>query len=166
MFMSRAFLVEATKNRTEALEAAEAAPPEKPVAPPKFTETELKEVETMMKELEQWMDPLMEEQMKIEADKTADPVILSQELDEKGKKLQMTVLRLQNKKNPKAPKPPKPSSSSTTATAATTASDVAEEPTATPAAEVDADADPIFPTPDEEPTTASEDGGIPKHEEL
>ncbi|WVF72219.1 hypothetical protein IAT40_007031 [Kwoniella sp. CBS 6097] len=115
MFASRSFLVEARANYTAALKAAESATPENPVAPPKYTEEELKNVEEMMKENETWMDKSMQEQVKIDAsgDKTKDPVIKSKDLDERGKKLQMTVLRLMSKKTPRRPKP-NPGSSSTT----------------------------------------------------
>lgn len=132
MLSARAFFVEAHKNQTLAIEAQEASTPENPVAPPKFTEDELKVVEVMMKDNEKWMDPLMEVQVKLdkEADHTQDPVILTKDLNERGKTLQTTVcsfllpviwydtdeqvLRLINKKAPRAPKAVKPSSSSTT----------------------------------------------------
>ncbi|OCF36427.1 hypoxia up-regulated 1 [Kwoniella heveanensis BCC8398] len=114
MFASRSFLVEARANYTAALKAAESATPENPVAPPKYTEEELKNVEDMMKDNEVWMDRLMQDQVKIDAsgDKTKDPVITSKELDERGKRLQTTVLRLMSKKAPRRPKP-NPGSSST-----------------------------------------------------
>lgn len=93
MFSARAFFVEAHKNNTAAIEAQESATPENPVAPPKFTEEELKTVEVLMKENEVWMDELMETQVQLdrEDDKTKDPVILTKDLNEKGKTLQMTV---------------------------------------------------------------------------
>jgi hypoxia up-regulated 1 len=93
MISARSFFIEATKNNTLAIEAQEASTPEAPVAPPKFTEDELKVVETMMKDNEKWMDPLMEVQVKLdkEADNTKDPVILTKDLNERGKTLQMTV---------------------------------------------------------------------------
>lgn len=109
MFAGRAFVVEATKNRTEALEAVATAPADKPVAPPKFTQEELDSVSTQLKDNEEWVDALMEEQVKIEEDKTSNPVIFTKDLDERGKKLQGTVQRLEKKKNPRAPRPPKPS---------------------------------------------------------
>ena len=134
MLSARAFFVEAHKNQTLAIEAQEASTPENPVAPPKFTEDELKVVEVMMKDNEKWMDPLMEVQVRLdkEADHTQDPVILTKDLNERGKTLQTTVcsfllpviwndtdsqvLRLINKKAPRAPKAVKPSSSTTSST--------------------------------------------------
>jgi hypoxia up-regulated 1 len=96
MLSARAFFVEAHKNQTLALEAQESSTPENPVAPPKFTEDELKVVEVMMKDNEKWMDPLMEVQVRLdkEADHTQDPVILTKDLNERGKTLQTTVCRL------------------------------------------------------------------------
>ncbi|ORY24982.1 heat shock protein 70 family [Naematelia encephala] len=91
MFAGRSFLVEARKNNTIALESAASAPTDKPVAPPKYTDDELKVVEEIMKENEVWMDDKMKVQVTLDGDKTKDPVILSKDLDEKGKKLQMTV---------------------------------------------------------------------------
>jgi hypoxia up-regulated 1 len=93
MLSARAFLVEATKNNTIAIDAQATSTPESPVAGPKFTEEELKAVETMMKDNEKWMDPLMEVQVKLdtEGDNTKDPVILVKDLNDKGKLLQTTV---------------------------------------------------------------------------
>jgi hypoxia up-regulated 1 len=93
MFSARAFFVEAHKNNTAAVEAQGSATPENPVAPPKFTEEELKAVEVLMKENEVWMDELMETQVQLDRadDKTKDPVILTKDLNEKGKALQMSV---------------------------------------------------------------------------
>ncbi|WVQ70033.1 uncharacterized protein L199_008257 [Kwoniella botswanensis] len=116
MFASRSFLSEARKNNTEALKAAGSATDENPAIPPKYTEEELKDVEDQMKENEQWIDGLMKDQVKIEDDKTKDPVIMAGDLDERGKKLQMTVLRLINKKPPRRPRPSSSSSSATTST--------------------------------------------------
>jgi hypoxia up-regulated 1 len=109
MFAGRAFLMEAAQNRTEALEAAAAAPADKPVAPPKFTQEELDGVRDILKDNEQWIDPLMKVQATLEGDKTADPVIFAADMDERGKKLQMHVQRLEKKRQPRAPRPPKPS---------------------------------------------------------
>jgi hypoxia up-regulated 1 len=92
MFAARAFFVEAHKNNTAALESAFSATAEEPpVAPPKYTKEELTVVGDMLKEYEVWMDALMEVQIKLEDDKTKDPVILTSDLDERGKKLQSTV---------------------------------------------------------------------------
>jgi hypoxia up-regulated 1 len=93
MFAARAFFVEAHKNNTATEELLKEATPEKPVAPKKYLDEELKEVEGMLKDNEKWMDGLMEVQAKIdvEGDKTKDPVIFSKDLNERGKKLQMTV---------------------------------------------------------------------------
>ncbi|KAK8869653.1 hypothetical protein IAR55_000221 [Kwoniella newhampshirensis] len=114
MFASRAFLVEARKNNTAALEEAATATPENPAIPPKYTEEELKNVEDMMKANEVWMDEKMKVQVTLEDDRTKDPVIVSGDLDERGKNLQSTVLKLVNKK---APRRPRPSPSATTSTA-------------------------------------------------
>ena len=91
MFAARAFFIEATQNNTLAKEAAVDAPPDNPVIPPKYTDDELKNVEEMLKDNEVWMDSRMEKQVKIEADKTKDPEILTEDLNSRGKKLQMTV---------------------------------------------------------------------------
>ncbi|WWC61044.1 uncharacterized protein I303_103622 [Kwoniella dejecticola CBS 10117] len=117
MFASRTFLVEARQNNTLALEIAKNATDENPAIPPKYTDEELTEVEAQMKENEVWMDDLMKRQVKLDGDKTADPVIKADELDSRGKKLQMTVLRLINKKPPRRPRP---SSSTYTPTTSTT----------------------------------------------
>ncbi|WVW83006.1 hypothetical protein I302_105022 [Kwoniella bestiolae CBS 10118] len=120
MFASRSFLSEARQNNTQALKLAEEATDELPAIPPKYTEEELKGVEDLMKENEVWIDGLMKEQVKIEDDKTSDPVIQAGELDERGKKLQMTVLRLINKKPPRRPRPSSSSSSSSSSYSPTT----------------------------------------------
>ena len=91
MFSARAFFTEAHKNNTAALEAAESATPEKPVAPPKYTKAELRTVETLLKEYELWMDERMTIQVKLEEDLSKDPAILTKDLNDKGKDLQMTV---------------------------------------------------------------------------
>jgi len=91
MFTARSFVVEAQKNVTEALEAAETATPEKPVAPPKFTGDELTLIEEIMKENEVWMDERMQKQVQIESDSSKDPEITVKDLNEKGKRLQMAV---------------------------------------------------------------------------
>lgn len=91
MFAGRAFLLEATQNVTLAKKAVEESTPENPAIPPKYTDEELKVVEVMMKELEEWVDDVMSRQIHLEADKTSDPVVMSKELDDKGKKLQSTV---------------------------------------------------------------------------
>lgn len=91
MFAARTFFVEAHKNNTEAIEAGKEATPENPVAPPKYTEDELKNVETLLKENEVWMDERMKKQVKLDNDPRADPVIMTADLNSKGKHLQMTV---------------------------------------------------------------------------
>lgn len=91
MFAARSFLVEAMSNNTIAKEAVAAATPEQPAAPPKYTDEELKAVEVMMKELEAWVDEIMSKQVFLEADKTETPVVMTKELDDKGKNLQSTV---------------------------------------------------------------------------
>jgi hypoxia up-regulated 1 len=108
MFAARAFFVEAHANSTAGTtaDAASPAPEETPSIPgdetgsakvepavlgPRYTEEELKVVEDMLKDNEQWMDGLMEVQVQLESDKTSDPVIFTKDLNERGKKLQMTV---------------------------------------------------------------------------
>ena len=91
MFAARGFLTAAQKNNTIALESAAAAPEDKPVAPPKYTEDELKGVEEMLKDYEVWMDEKMRVQVKLEEDRTSDPVIMSKDLDDRGRRLQGTV---------------------------------------------------------------------------
>ena len=120
MFKAKAFLDEALVNNTEALKAAETATPEAPVAPPKFTEAELKAVEDMLKEYETWIDTRMTKQSAIEDKLYMDPEIYVKDLNDKGKLLQATVLRLINRKDPKAPRPVRPSASSSSSTTATT----------------------------------------------
>ncbi|WWC69381.1 uncharacterized protein I206_103320 [Kwoniella pini CBS 10737] len=122
MFASRTFLVEATQNNTVAIELGKNATDENPAIPPKYTEEELKEVEIQMKDNEVWMDELMKKQVKLDNDKTADPVIKADELDSRGKKLQMTVLRLMNKKQPRRPRPSTSTSTYTPKTSITKAS--------------------------------------------
>jgi hypoxia up-regulated 1 len=103
-------------------------------------------VETLMKDNEKWMDPLMEVQVRLdkEGDHTQDPVILTKDLNEKGKLLQSTVsfvvpfklrpsklmsqvLRLINKKAPRAPKAIKPSSSATSSSETSAGSEKEKE---------------------------------------
>ena len=91
MHSGRDFLVKARESNTLALEAAESATPEKPVAPPKYTEEELTDLDELLTENQVWMDTRMEKQVKIEDDKTKDPEILTSDLNSRGKKLQMTV---------------------------------------------------------------------------
>lgn len=95
MFAARSFLVEAQSNVTIAKAAVAASTPESPAAPPKYTDEELTAVEVLMKELEEWMDEVMTQQVFLEEDKTATPVVMTKELDERGKKLQTTVSALQ-----------------------------------------------------------------------
>lgn len=63
------------------------------MAGPKFTKEELEVVEGLMKDNEKWMDPLMEVQVRLDkaGDNTEDPVILTKDLNERGKTLQTTV---------------------------------------------------------------------------
>ena len=91
MFAARAFFIEAHKNNTAALEAAETASAEEAADPPKYTEEELKTVQDILKENELWMDEKMAVQVKIEDVLAEDPVILTSDLNERGKRLQMTV---------------------------------------------------------------------------
>lgn len=107
MHAARAFVLAATENRTNALKAAETATEESPVAPPKYTEEELLKVATMLKEYENWIDPLMTEQVKLNDNMKADPVIFSKDLDDKGKALQIYVQALERRKDPRPPRPKK-----------------------------------------------------------
>lgn len=91
MFAGRSFLVEALSNNTIAKEAVAASTPEAPAAGPKYTDEELTAVEVMMKELEEWVDEVMTKQVFLEADKTETPVVMTKELNDKGKKLQTAV---------------------------------------------------------------------------
>ncbi|KAL0254068.1 hypothetical protein I308_101447 [Cryptococcus tetragattii IND107] len=117
MHLARAFLIDAQANYTKAMEAATTATPEDPVAPPKHTEEELKAVDELLKEYTQFIDEKMKVQVTLDGDKTKDPVITVRELEEKGRRLQATVLTLQNKK---APRKPRPTSSSSSAASSTT----------------------------------------------
>ncbi|WVQ78425.1 hypothetical protein IAT38_000511 [Cryptococcus sp. DSM 104549] len=117
MHAARKFHDEALANTTSALALAASATPEDPVAPPKYTLEELKMVDEMMEANTEWIDRLMEVQVKLDGDRTKDPVVTSAELDERGKRLQATVLRLTSKKTPRRPRP---SSSSTTPIASST----------------------------------------------
>nr|ODN95058.1 hypoxia up-regulated 1 [Cryptococcus depauperatus CBS 7855] len=105
MHLARLFYVDAIKNYTLAMEAAATATPEDPATPPKYTEEELKEVNDLLKDYTLWIDEKMTEQVKLDNDRTKDPVITVKELEERGRKLQTTVLRLQNRKAPRKPKP-------------------------------------------------------------
>ncbi|WVR05173.1 hypothetical protein IAU60_002185 [Kwoniella sp. DSM 27419] len=164
MFASRAFLTEARKNNTIALEAAASATPEDPVAPPKYTEDELIEVEELMKDNEVWMDAKMEKQVPLEADLTKDPVVTSKELDERGKRLQTMVLRLIKKKAPRKPKPATSSKSSTSSSAsASDAESASASESATTATSSPTDHGPVPPkhTEGDKP-----DPRVPPHQEL
>ena len=59
--------------------------------PPRYTADELNQVGDKLKELEAWMNERMEKQVMLELDKTADPVVSSEELDKRGKALQKMV---------------------------------------------------------------------------
>lgn len=139
LYAGREFVDEARQNVTEALEAAKNASEDKPVAPPRYTEAEIKAVEDMIVDGGAWLDNLMVEQIKIEDDKTANPVIFTKDLDERGQKIQAAVLRLTSRKPPRAPRVRPSSSTSSSTTSGETKTASGEE---------------------------AQDTGAPKHEEL
>ncbi|CAK9786928.1 actin-like ATPase domain-containing protein [Cutaneotrichosporon oleaginosum] len=104
LYAGRAFVDEARANLTAAAEEAKNAPADQPVAPPRYTEAEIQSVEDMIIDGGKWLDERMEKQMPLNEDKTADPVILAKDLDERGQKIQAAVLRLTSRKPPRAPK--------------------------------------------------------------
>lgn len=107
MHIARDFIVSAAENRTAALKAAEEATEENPVAPPKYTEEELMKIANLLKEYEEWIDPLMSQQVKLDENMKADPVIFSKDLNDKGKSLQIQVQALEKRKDPRVPRPKK-----------------------------------------------------------
>lgn len=105
MFAARAFFVGAQKTQTEldeahanataaAIELGLSADDIPPQAPPRYTTSELDAVGDKLKELEVWMNERMEKQVPLEVDKTSDPVVSSEELDERGKALQKMVCQV------------------------------------------------------------------------
>ncbi|ODO10822.1 hypothetical protein I350_01420 [Cryptococcus amylolentus CBS 6273] len=129
MRLAASFFIEAKGNWTEAIEAARNATPEDPATPPKYTKEELGALDDMLREYTKWIDELMPEQLKLDEDKTKDPVIKVRELEEKGKNLQATVMRLTNKKNPRKPKPTTSSSSASSSVTLDTQTDHGPSPT-------------------------------------
>lgn len=111
LYAGRAFVDEARENVTQALEAAKNASEDAPVVPPKYTEAEIKAVEELIDDGGSWLDELMKDQIKLNDDKTSNPVIFAKDLDERGQKIQAAVLRLTSRKPPRAPRV-KPASSS------------------------------------------------------
>lgn len=102
MFAARAFFVGAQANQTTldethanataaAIELGLSADDLPAQAPPRYTKEELDKVGERLKELEVWMNERMEKQVPLELDKTSDPVVSSEELDERGKGLQKLV---------------------------------------------------------------------------
>ncbi|RXK35481.1 hypothetical protein M231_07259 [Tremella mesenterica] len=170
MFSARAFFVEAHKNNSLALESISTAPSDKPVPPPRYTEEELKVVEDMLKDNEKWIDGLMVKQVKIEGDKTKDPVILSKDLDDRGKRLQNTVLRLINKKPSKPPKAKNTTSTTSTTSVTPTSSDNSSSatfiPKDTPTSQVEPDkVEDALPAEPEETPVLLEGEGVKLEEE-
>lgn len=141
LYAGRAFVDEARENVTKALEAAKSAPEDQPVAPPRYTEAEIKGVEDLIVESGDWLDTLMKDQIKLNEDKTSNPVIFAKDLDERGQKIQAAVLRLTSRKPPRPPRV-KPSASTS---ASASSSGAAQTETA---------------------SGEAQDTGAPKHEEL
>ncbi|KAE8541058.1 hypothetical protein D1P53_002412 [Cryptococcus gattii VGV] len=175
MHLARAFLINAQANYTKAMEAATTATPEDPVAPPKHTEEELKAVDELLKEYTQFIDEKMKVQVTLDGDKTKDPVITVRELEEKGRRLQATVLTLQNKKAPRKPRPTSSSSSAASSTTLASPTDHGPSPDFTESPSVTTDdvssttlASPTDHGPSSETSSAvpTESSDAPRHEEL
>nr|KIR46565.1 hypoxia up-regulated 1 [Cryptococcus bacillisporus CA1280] len=175
MHLARAFLIDAQANYTKAMEAATTATPEDPVAPPKHTEEELKAVDELLKEYTQFIDEKMKVQVTLDGDKTKDPVITVRELEEKGRRLQATVLTLQNKKAPRKPRPTSSSSSAASSTTLASPTDHGPSPDFTESPSLTADdvssttlASPTDHGPSSETSSAvlTESSDVPRHEEL
>ncbi|WVO20849.1 uncharacterized protein IAS62_002149 [Cryptococcus decagattii] len=175
MHLARAFLIDAQANYTKAMEAATTATPEDPVAPPKHTEEELKAVDKLLKEYTQFIDEKMKVQVTLDGDKTKDPVITVRELEEKGRRLQATVLTLQNKKAPRKPRPTSSSSSAASSTTLASPTDHGPSPDFTESPSLTADdvssttlASPTDHGPSSETSSAvlTESSDVPRHEEL
>ncbi|KIR80053.1 hypoxia up-regulated 1 [Cryptococcus gattii EJB2] len=175
MHLARAFLIDAQANYTKAMEAATTATPEDPVAPPKHTEEELKAVDGLLKEYTQFIDEKMKVQVTLDGDKTKDPVITVRELEEKGRRLQATVLTLQNKKAPRKPRPTSSSSSAASSTTLASPTDHGPSPDFTESPSVTTDdvssttlASPTDHGPSSETSSAvpTESSDAPRHEEL
>ncbi|KIS00769.1 hypoxia up-regulated 1 [Cryptococcus deuterogattii 2001/935-1] len=175
MHLARAFLIDAQANYTKAMEAATTATPENPVAPPKHTEEELKAVDELLKEYTQFIDEKMKVQVTLDGDKTKDPVITVRELEEKGRRLQATVLTLQNKKAPRKPRPTSSSSSAASSTTLASPTDHGPSPDFTESPSVTTDdvssttlASPTDHGPSSETSSAvpTESSDRPRHEEL
>lgn len=148
LYAGRAFVDEARKNNTLALEEAKSAPADQPVAPPRHTDAEIQGIEDIIVEGGKWLDDLMEKQMQLNEDKTADPVIFVKDLDERGQKIQAAVLRLTSRKPPRAPKVKAPKAGAN-------------------AEEKPAEEQPAEEKPAEEAKEGKEaESGAPKHEEL
>lgn len=81
MSAARIFFVDAQKNLTQAVEADE---------PSRHSQEELDDLFAKLKENETWMSEKMVLHKQIE-DFTVDPVLLTADLNEKGKALQMMV---------------------------------------------------------------------------
>jgi hypothetical protein len=85
MSAARIFFVDAQRNLTEATGKEE---------PSRHTQDELDDLLARLKENESWMKERMEAHKKIEDDLMQDPVIMTADLNEKGKALQMMVSTL------------------------------------------------------------------------
>ncbi|AFR93399.1 hypoxia up-regulated 1 [Cryptococcus neoformans C23] len=171
MLLARAFLIDAQANYTKAMEAAATATPEDPVAPPKHTEEELKGVEALLKEYTQFIDEKMKVQVTLDQDKTKDPVITVRELEEKGRRLQATILTLQKKKTPRKPRPTTSSSSATSSTTLASPTDHDPSPDVTESPSDVSSTTLASPTdhgPSSETSSAAptEGSDAPRHEEL
>jgi hypothetical protein len=82
MSAARIFFVDAQRNLTQAVEADE---------PSRHSQNELDDLLDSLKENEGWMKQKMEAHKIIEDDFTKDPAILTADLNNKGKALQMMV---------------------------------------------------------------------------
>lgn len=94
--------------------------------PSKYTKEEIDAVEKSLKEDEVWLLEWQEKQKAVKAHE--DPVLLTAEMDARGKTLQTKVMRLLKRK---IPKPRKTSTSSTAS--ATSSSSAGSDPTSSPA---------------------------------
>lgn len=81
MFAGRAWFVEARKNLTEAENATLS----------RYTEAELDVIEKILKDNEKWMDEGMKKQVPLELVLESDPVVLTEDLNTRGKQLQYAV---------------------------------------------------------------------------
>jgi hypoxia up-regulated 1 len=82
MYLSRKWFVEAKKNQTIAAENDTLF---------RWTDSELDLVEETLKDNEKWMKEMMAKQEALEEDPTSDPVLLTADLQLRGKRVQNIV---------------------------------------------------------------------------